>query len=171
MVCPYFDTYSDIIFWRSFQPAAKRKAVPGFVEDSAFVVFWLRLAFVFVRCFFVKLKSCSKEVNGFPRVVEHVVPLQLPRLPCVLSWQIHIHAHLIYHVYMVPCSVLLPPPPPIWYGPPGPPPRPGTPSPRILAPTVPPPPRPPELAPRHPGTPTPRTSQPATNHKPTLNEP
>ena len=33
------------------------------------------------------------------------------------------------------------------------------------------PPRPPGLEPRHPGTPTPRTRQPATNHKPTLNQP
>ena len=65
---------------------------------------------------------------------------------------INVYIHIYVYIYLVPCSVLLPPLPPIWYGSPRtpPPPRPETPSPRILAPTVPPPPRPPELAHRHP---------------------
>ena len=101
-----------------------------------------------------------------------------PRLPpkmwvcLVLRLKHPSNIYILLNIYGPVFRVATPPPPPYGMGPPGPPPpppRPETPSPRILSPTVPPPPRPPELAPRHPGNPTPRTSQPATNHKPTLN--
>ena len=72
-----------------------------------------------------------------------------------------------WNIYMVPCSVLLPPPP-RWYGSPRPPPnpRPRAPGSWHLRSH----PHPDPLN-SHPGTPTPRTSQPATNPKPTLNTP